>query len=184
MFDLTNISVKEFFALDEYQANQYLQLQEVMNPKGEFMYKKATPLGKLSYGAVGQLKHNITNPSFENVFDCFEKVFNVKLKHFINADIVSFFYGLNWISTELKSLMIKESNALKTDVDHDLEIAGVKRLSKFGELPTLVDLGQKFSKSPMEIESWSYNMVFSLMLYYKVHGEVQKNYQELKKPKK
>lgn len=181
MFDLENITVFQFFQLNEERAYKYVELQSIMNDKPEFLKSKAKSLGHLSYGQVAKLKRTISKPTFENLFEAFHIVFGVKMNQYLNADIVSYFYALNWIRKSVKNILQKEFKALQSDVDPYLEMAGVKRLAAFGEMSTLITLGRQFSKTPEEIENWKYNLVFSIMLYDKVYGEVNKSYNEIKK---
>ncbi|SOC79835.1 hypothetical protein SAMN06296241_1372 [Salinimicrobium sediminis] len=186
MFNLDNITVKQFFHLkDENLAQQYLQFTLPGNPfylkpRGVFAKKEATPLGQLTFGQVANIKHNLSKPSFENIFECFEFVFNVKLETYLRQDVISYFYALNWITSNLKQLVERESKSLGGDPDDLLDMAGVKRLAAFGELNTLKSIAQQFGKSPEEVENWKYNLVFSLMLHDKVSGEVQTAYNQLK----
>lgn len=183
MFNLKNITVKEFFQLNEADALSYVELQSIMKSKPVFLNRKAKELGELSFGDVAQLKRNISEPSYEGLMDSFKMVFGIKQSQYLNADVVSFFYALNWMRESVIALMNKEK-ALVPEPDPDLEMAGVNRLAVFSEMSTLINLGRSFSKAPTEIETWKYNMVFAILLYDKVHGEVQKNYYELKKPKR
>lgn len=191
MYNLDNITVGEFWKLnDEYLVNQYLAftMEErygeknpfYLNPKDSFAGKQATPLGKLTFGEVANIKYQVQQPTDEGIIEMFETVFKVDNKTILKQDIVSFFYALNWIKQSIKELIEREQKNLSGDQDPMLEMAGVKRLVPFGELNTLKAIGQQFGKSPDEVENWSYNMVFSLMLHDKVAAEVQHAYNELK----
>ena len=162
MFNLTHITLGNFFHLKEDQAAKYLQLQEVMKTDDVFLRRKAKPLGQLTFGEVSQIKRAFIKPSYEK------------------SSIVDYFYALNWIKAEVLLLMEKEK-MLIPDPDPDLEMAGVKKLSMFGEMSTLINLAQKFSTSPMVIETWNYNTVFTILLYQKLEGEVSKAYNNIKK---
>lgn len=183
MFNLTNISVKEFFQLNDQEVMSYVELQTIMKSKPIFLNRKAKDLGQLEFGQVAQLKRNISNPTFENLYESFKMVFGTKKMEYLSADIISYFYALNWIRENIISIINKEK-ALAPEPDPDLEMAGVKRLSIFGEMSILINLGQKFSKTPTEIERWKYNLVFAILMYDKVHGEIQKNYMKIKYPKR
>ena len=180
MFDLENITVKEFFQLEEKQAAKYLQLKAIMNPSQKFCKRKAVPLGQLSFGEVSELKRLIVEDTHHAVVGIFQTVFKLKEKEILNAEVVSFFYAANYINREVLSLIKKEYNALKQEQDPDLEMAGIKKLSIFGELSTLIGIAERYGNTPMEVEDWKYNMVFSLMLHDKVTKEIQKNYNEIK----
>lgn len=188
MFNLDNISVKEFFMLrDEDLFRKYMRFSDPKDgfylkpkPLAIFARQKATPLGELTFGEVANMKHNLSNPNFESIFECFEMVFKVKLKQYLAQDVVSYIFALNWIKENIKKLVERENNSFNNESDPLLEMAGVKRLMPFGELNTLISLAQRFGKSIDEVENWKYNLVFTLLLHDKVSGEVQKAYNELK----
>jgi hypothetical protein len=186
MFNLENISVRELFQIeDEELFKKYLRFTDendgfYIKPRGIFAKRKASPLVELTCGEVANIKLNLANPTFDNVYDCFEMVFKVKLNTYLSQDVVSYFYALNWIKENIKKLVEREKNAFGADPDPLLEMAGVKRLAAFGELNTLISIAQKYGKSPAEVENWKYNLVFALMLQDKVAGEVQHAYNELK----
>jgi len=187
IFNLNKISLKQFFELDENLALRYLAVQSLMKDKNGdlksknvFCKRKSVKLGELSFGKVSELKRLIQEDTHYSVIGVLQTVFRVKENEALNADIISFFYAANHISKEVLSLIKKEYNALKHEQDPDLEMAGIKKLSIFGELSTLIGIAERYGNTPMEVEDWKYNMVFSLMLHDKVTKEIQKNYNEIK----
>ena len=182
MFNLNHIKVKDFFHLKEDEAAKYLELQNIMKSEDIFLNYKAKPLGQLTFGEVSQIKRTFINPNYNSLLECFKLVFKVKEDKYLNSDIVNYFYALNWIKDQVMALVEKEK-MLIPDPDPDLEMAGVKKLSVFGEMSTLINLAQKFSTTPMEVEKWNYNVVFTTLLYQKLEGEVKRDYMNMKKPK-
>lgn len=180
MFNLTNISVQEFFQVDEATAIKYVELQSIMKSKPTFLKYKAKKLGSLSFGNVAQLKRYIANPTYESLLEAFKMVYGVRQNQYLNADVVSFFYALNHIRESIIEINKREKQ-LQSEPDADLQNAGVERLQRFGEMGTLINLGKQYSKSPSEIEEWKYNLVYAILLYDKVHGEIKKKYDESKK---
>lgn len=183
MFNLNNISVRQFFQLEEKEAAKYLKLKKIMKPREILCKRKAMPLGELSFGEVKELVRLIHEDTQYSIIGIFQTVFRLKESQILNADVVSFFYAANYITEQILSLVKREVEALKQEKDDDLEMAGVTRLSVFGELPTLISIAERYGITPMEVEEWKYNMVFAHMLYDKIVGEVQKNYNEIKSKK-
>lgn len=182
MFNLANISVKDFFQLEEQNVVKYVELQSIMKSKPMFLKNKAKELGSLPFGEVVSLKNYLSNPTYESLLESFKMVFGIKQNEYLNADVVSFFYALNHIRESVIKL-IKSEAQLNTEPDADLEMAGVRKLSVFGEMAVLINLGEKFGKAPTEIAKWKYGIVINTLKYYKVKGEVQKKYMELKSKK-
>ncbi|TYP71495.1 hypothetical protein [Aquimarina intermedia] len=180
MFDLNHISVKEFFTLEEDQAKEYMKLQEIIKPSNEFGKYKAKKLGVLSFGQVASIKRNVLNPNYDSLIETFQLVYDVKVDQILNSDIVDFLQAFNYILESTKNLITKENKALSSDPDFDLEMAGINRLSVFGELSTLIAIAEKFGKTPQEVEEWQYNFVLSLMIHNKIYKEIEQKYNEIK----
>ncbi|MAX51603.1 MAG: hypothetical protein CMH22_06445 [Methylophaga sp.] len=180
IFNLNNISTLEFLRLDEAAALPYWQLQSILKPHPTFGKFKAARLGELQFGQVATLKQHLQKPDFDGLLEMFTLVFGVKRSQFLNAPVVDFLIALGWLRESVSNLIQKEYHALKSNPDPDMQAAGVERLSVFAEMNTLIAIAQQYGKSPQEIETWPYNMVFSLMLHNKILGEVQKNYSEIK----
>ena len=146
-----------------------------------FNKHKAKELGSLTYGEVGQIKRNVSKESIESVYEIFRLIYKVNRKEFFDADVIMYFYALKYVEKQIIDLVEKEKKVLYSNPDPEMEIAGSKRLSIFGEGATTINLGRSFSMDPHDIENWSYNYVFFVLAYDKIHGEVQKNYADLKK---
>lgn len=179
-WNLEHITVKELYQLEEYDFLCYMELQKVMNSKPFFCKHKAIKITSLKFGEVARIKRVLQNPTFEGLQDVFKMVFGVKKTQYYNANVVDYFYGLDHIKNAIIEIVNREQKALKGKEDADLDAAGVDRLSRFGELSTLIEVGKKFGKSPEEIEQWKYSLVFSIIFYGKVENEIKDNYSQIK----
>tara|TARA_R110002012_G_scaffold190633_1_gene358212 strand:- start:20035 stop:20592 length:558 start_codon:yes stop_codon:yes gene_type:complete len=180
IFDLQKISTREFLTLDENAALPYWKLQSFMKPIAKFGRYDAKRLGEMAFGDVTSIKHAIQKPDYDSLIQIFNSVFGIKESQFLNAPVTDFLSALTWLRLSVSELIKKEYNALKTEPDQDMEAAGVHRLNIFNEMNTLIAIGQQYNKSPEEIETWKYNLVFALMLHNKIQSEVQKSYAEIK----
>lgn len=184
MFNLDNITVEELYSLPSQEFGYYMDLENVMLINDDrFMKYKARTLGSLTYGNVATIKNNLRDPSFDNIFEIFRLIYRISREDYLKADVVSYFYALKWIKKEVIDLLNKEKRALTSDPNPLMEMAGSKRLGIFGEMGTLITLGKQFSKTPDEIEAWRYDLVFTILVYDKISGEIQKEYRNLTKPK-
>ena len=180
IFNLPNITVAEYYQLEEKEFEKYQKLNSVLLINDDlFLKRKAEKLTELTYGNVSTLKHTINEPSFDGLNEMIEIVYNIKKRDVLNADIVSYFYALKWIDKSVGEILEMEFKALQTEPDSKMELAGVQRLSVFGDLSALISLGKQFGKAPEEIQSWKYKIVFSILAYNKVYGEVEKEYNKL-----
>ena len=180
MFDLKDIRVREYLRLPIDEVARYIELQKVLKGKPEFCGNRAKELRKLSYGQVKMIGKRLANPSFDDLADIFKLVFDVSREKILRANIVEFFYAINWISKNLITLVENERKLLRTEMDPMLEAAGVERLMPFSELSVLLDLGKKFGMHPEEVEKWNYSLVLSILVHDKIFGEVKKEYDRLK----
>lgn len=184
MFNLEKITVLEYLRLDAENLNNYNNLQKVMNAKDVFCGKKARSIGDLTFGEVKGLQSSFKQPSFEDVLTAFNLFFGVSKHQFLRASVIDFFYASNWLTETLIKTVENESKALQSsDADPDMELAGSGRLSIFGELNTMFDLGERYGKDPTEISNWKYNTVFSILVHDKVIGEVRREFQRIKSSK-
>ena len=182
MFNLEKITVAKLWALeDETLFNSYLELQKVLNPVPVFCGLKAKALGSLEFGQVANLKEYISNPTPAGILDAFKIVFGVKEKTYLAADVVSYFYALNWITEEMQKLVDLEAKMLADKPDPLMDMAGAKALDMFRELPVLDMLAQRYSQPPQIVETWSYNFVFGILLMIKKTAEVRTEYNRLEK---
>lgn len=182
MIELDKITVAELWALeDESLFISYLELQKLLKPAPDFCGFEAKPLGKLEFGQVANLKEYITAPTPDGILDAFKMVFGIEEKSYFAADVVSYFYALNWIAEEMRKLVELEARMLADKPDPLMEMAGAKVLEMFKELPVLDMLAQRYSQPPQVVETWSYNFVFGILLMIKKTGEVRENYDRLKK---
>lgn len=182
MFQLDNITVKELYLSED--INGYFELQKIMKPKPEFGKHKAKELTDLAFDDVSKIKRVMLKPTYDGLFQVFQLVFGVRKLQYEMASVVDYFYALNHLKSEIKKIVEREKKMLTSDPDPMMSMAGSDRLNMFGELNTLKKLGMDFGKSPEEIGQWSYSLVFALTLHDKIHGEVEKRYYELKRPKK
>lgn len=182
IFNLKKITVRQLFELSTEEFIKYMELQNAMKSRKVFNNREGIAIGSLSFGEVSEIKRIFISPTPEGIFETFKSIFKKTTKHeFLRSDVISYFYALNWIGEEIKNLIEREQQALASDPDPLMEEAGSKRLQTFGELPTLLNLAERFATTPQVIETWKYNMVFAIMLHDKTTADVQKKYHELKK---
>lgn len=184
MYNLPNITVKELYELPGDEYKKYMALDKIMQIDGDrFLRAKAKPLGTLQYGHVIEMKHSLKNIDLDALAYIFKRVYGIKKTELMEADVVSYFLALKWILKEFTNLVEKEKKVLTPAYDIDLDFAGVKRLNGFGEMGTLINLARSFNTTPQVIEAWQYNLVFTILAYDKVKGEIQTEYSKLKQKK-
>ncbi|SNA77389.1 hypothetical protein [Flavobacterium psychrophilum] len=177
---LQNISFRQLFQLKSQKFEEYHSLLSHLTP-----IKLTDSIGSLTdltFGEVAEIKRSLQRPTFENTTKLFEIIFKIDQKKLYKINVIEFYHALNWIKHEVQSVYNREVENLSPDTDSKLKDAGVDELNIFGEMNTLIALGEKFSKAPQEVENWSYNLVFSLMLHQKISSDINKRYVELNKP--
>ena len=179
---LQKISFKQLFQLQNDKFEEYhnvLQYLEEIPIKGK---KKIESITDLTFGEVATIKMYLQETSYQNIIEIFKLIFGLEENQIHKIDVVNFYHSLNWIKKEVQNIYDREIQSLSSPPDSKLKDAGIDDLNIFGEMNTLIALGEKFGKAPQEIENWNYEIVFSLILHQKISAEINKRYVELNKP--
>lgn len=179
---LQKISTFKLFQLQTSEFEKYHIVLKHLNPIPDVipMKNKIESITDLTFGEVASIKMLLAEPNYNNLVEIYKIIFG--LEDLITVDVVQFYHSINWIKNELEDIYNREVENLTSTPDSKLKDAGIEDLNIFGELNTLIMLGEKFSKSPQEIENWNYNLVFSLTLHQKISNDINKRYIELNKP--
>jgi len=177
MPNLRNISLKKFLTLNSEEFENYHSVLKWLKPVNEIKGNQAKELGELTFGQVCYMRKGIGKP--EMISKIFNMVFGMTEQETDSMKVVDFYGGFNHIIAELKKLSEAEKQ-LTSKPDPDWKLAGAERLNRFGELNTLIALGERFGVEPRVIEGWPYGYVFALSLQQSIGAEVQKEYAMIK----
>lgn len=178
---LKNITVEKLLNLPEDKFREYNDLLEFVKPKDKLGNYSAVQINTLSYGNVKLIQNGIG--TIERVVKSFELIFGINKENMFKLKTDDFYYGIKYIKNEVERISALEKAAFENkDVDQKMKDAGVDKLSVFKELNTILPIAQKFGVTPMEVESWNYDMVFSIQYHEKISNEIQKEYIRLTKP--
>lgn len=183
IFNLKNITVRQLFELDEHEFAKYMTLKDCLKSKNEFDGKKGIEISSLTFAEVSEIKRIFFQPTFEGLFETFERIFKTDRHRFLRSDVISYFYALNYIGESVQKI-IKNERLLSPDDDEEaflMKEAGAERLKVFQELPVLLNLARSFGTTVQEVENWKYSLVFSILLHDKIQADVRKKFDELKK---
>lgn len=175
---LDKITVNKLFKLSPEGFDEYHNTLKNLVPKPEIKGHQANDIYELSFSEVSWLKTFIKDTSFENFLKAYELVFGISENLFLKADVVEFYHSFNWLQNEILELIEGES-ALSSEPDEKWKDAGIEDLNVFGELNTLITIGEKYGVPPHEVEKWSYNLVFTYALHNKMNSDVNKRYSEI-----
>lgn len=180
---LEKISLSELFLLQNKQFEEYHNVLKHLVPKPIKAKKEIESLTDLTFGEVTLIKMNLKEPSLNSMVEIFKTIFGLSQKDIFKISVIDFYHALNWIKEEIQTIYNRELDNLSSSPDPKLKEAGIDALNVFGEMNTLIMLGEKFGQPPQDIENWSYNLVFSLMLHQKITADVNKNLIEINKVK-
>lgn len=180
MSSLQKISFRQFFQLKNQRFEEYHNVLQYLEALP--LNDKIESLTDLTFGEVAGIKLDLKQPTFDNMIDIFKTIFGLSQKEIYKINVIEFYHALNWIKEEIQNIYDREIQNLSFTPDSKLKDAGIDDLNIFGEMNTLIALGEKFGKAPQEVENWNYNLVFSLMLHQKISTEINKRYVELNKP--
>jgi hypothetical protein len=176
---LVNIKTKRLFSLETTKFEQYHNTLKLLKAKSILKGKQAKSIESLTFGEVVELKRNLSTPTIENVLRAFSLVFELSDQDVLKTDVVDFYHAFNFIKEEITIIADREQKKLSSVPDEKLKSAGIEELNIFGELNTLILIGEKFGKSPQEVENWSYSLVFSLMYHDKISNDISKRYSKI-----
>lgn len=179
---LRKITTRQLFLLSNDKFDKYHRVLKHLDPIQLHGKKQLESLTDLTFGEVTGIKMNLKHSSFNNMIDIFKTIFGLEQKEIYKVDVVQFYHALNWIKEEIQAIYEREVQSLSSTPDSKMKDAGIDDLNIFGEMNTLIMLGEKYGKAPQEIENWNYNLVFSLMLHQKISSDINKRYVELNKP--
>jgi hypothetical protein len=157
-------------------------------PDSLFMFKKvkghsifnglkAKDFMELSFKDVEFIKTSLSEPNETNMFKILEIVFGVK--NFSKVRLLEFYKAYNYIVEQITQI-IESEKSLSSPASDKLLMAGIERMTIFGALNILDDIARRYSKSPQEVENWSYGLIFSLSLKMKYENDIQKNLENAK----
>ena len=126
----------------------------------------------LKFKDVEFIKQTIQNTKDKDIFKCLKIVFGIK--DFDNMRVYEFYKAWNYIIDQIK-IILESEKSLHTEPSHRLVNAGVERLSIFGALNILDDIGQRYGVPPQKVENWSYGLIFSISLKMKYEADIQRN---------
>lgn len=174
--DLRNILIKDLFSLQADMFEKYHNTLKFLKPLPIFKNKELTPIEALTFGEVISIRQNLRNQNIDGIYDIFKIVFGFKSNDFFKLKVVQFYQAFNWVQEQILLIEKREQSKLSSSPDDKLKSAGIEDLNIFQELNTLIALGEKFGKSPQEVENWTYSFVFSLMYHEKISNEINKRY--------
>lgn len=177
--DLTNISIKQLFALHSERFEQYHNTLKHLMPKPVLKGKQAKPIESLTFGEVITIKQSLNAPNIDGLLQVFSLVFRLRKADILKVDVLQFYHAFNWVQEQVITINKKEQKTLTSTPDGKLKEAGIEDLNIFGELNTLIALGEKFGKAPQEVEKWAYSIVFSLMYHDKISSDINKRYTKI-----
>lgn len=150
---IKNISVKSLFNLPEDRFELYHDILKYLKPMPRLGKRSAKDIETLTFGEVVSIRQGLNDPDADVVIEMFCLVFGIKKTNVLNSNVIDFYHAFNWIKDQIIEINDREQNKLSSAPDGKLKEAGIEELNVFGELNTLIALGEKFGKSPEEIKS-------------------------------
>jgi hypothetical protein len=125
----------------------------------------------IKFKDIEYIKSNIISPDYKSIKKVLKIVF--EFRDFENLRAYEFYQAWNYITEQIKIIIESEKN-LHTEPSQRLVSAGIERMSIFGALNVLDDIGQRYGVPPHKVEKWTYGLVFSLSLKMKYEADIQR----------
>lgn len=180
---MLNLKVIDLLQLPENEFKEYVDTFEFERPLN-FINAwphelrdpyKAKPIEERSFGEV----RTIINLGSNDIVSCFEMTFGIDRAQLFKKKATDFFPAFNWLKNQVKEILERESEYLKGEKDVKWIAAGGTKMNKFGDLNVLIALAKEYGTTPQEIESWDYNLVFSLLYHQTELTGINKKYHKM-----
>lgn len=180
---MINITLQEFIQLadtTEYTALDVVPGKNVIT--GQSM--QALPYSSVKY----LIKTLPTLNSWAGMQQVFEICFDsdkapFKETQFYAMGVLEYHQARNFITSSITAIIESEAKAFKTVGSEDVDLwtrAGADRLKPFDSIAPIIQLGQLLGQYPYDIGRKPYSEVNTLLIYYKIKGEVTAEFQKLK----
>ena len=94
------------------------------------------------------------------------------------------FGNFNFIANQVKEILTKESELLKSSVTYEQQLAGVNEFDKLGHFNTIDNIAQKYNYTHAEVEQLPYNLVFLILLKSNISAKFEERYAKVIQNKK
>lgn len=176
---MTNITVKEYFSLEDSSKYNFLEHSLPSSKFGAFDFD----INKLSYKKVKGVMRTLRGfESVKDVKDIFETCYDITENEFFNSKIVDYFPAKNYIVKEFANMLEREHKLLSSLSGDALiwEAAGGKRLNRFSDILPINQLGKIYGIYPFELQDYKYIDILTLLTIEKEQTEIEKRFNEIK----
>lgn len=172
------INVSKLFSLPSDKFEEYHSMCQFQKSKNVLRGKVCNTIMSLRFVDVSDIKENFESMNVNGIISSLRLAFGLKENEILHTDVVEFYQAFNWMQEELDRIY-KAEKKLNSQPESKLKEAGINELDIFGNLNSLIAIGEKFATPPHEVEKWSYSLVFSLIYHNKISNEIQKRYDKI-----
>jgi len=139
------------------------------------------------------LPEDIGELSFEKKINVIEAIQNNNIIEVINiysgVDVSNkscfdVFGNYNFIENQVKAIIEKESEMLKSTVTYEQQLAGVDAFDVLKDFNIIDKIAQDYNYTHAEVEQLSYNLVFLILLKSNISTKFEQRYSEIMQNKK
>ena len=154
--------------IDDIEPNNYV-IDDILLPND---------IGELSL----EKKINVTDAISNNyIIETIRIYSNIDVSSHNCYDV---FGNFNFITNQVKEILTKESELLKSSVTYEQQLAGVDEFDKLGHFNTIDNIAQKYNYTHAEVEQLPYNLVFLILLKSNISSKFEERYSKVIQNKK
>ena len=181
MQELNNISIKEYFSLQDSSA--YDVFLDILKPKNLFCGKRFDT-SKMTYDEYLTIISILNKPNLLNVKDLFVHLWRIKgsikisaEEMFFNESVFVLFSAKRFLKEFIEHKIKLENKILYSEPDIKmLEIKAGERLKPFQTMITKINIGKQFGINPYEVGKWKYSEVLNILATNNALNQVQRDY--------
>lgn len=168
---IPNIRLRDSHKLTQEEAGFCGKALPYLKPKDHLGLRKARNLSEMQFAEVTNIRQWLSKEegvpkAVALYFDCPEKgVYDYRL--------LDFWPAFNYLTRQIKVIDNQEKVRWSRPLGKHYQNVGMENLNIFGPLNILDTLAQRYGKSPLEVETWPYGLVHTLVWRNAVNADIQ-----------
>lgn len=178
---INNVRLGDIDTLEPEELESYSLILPCLKPIPKLGKYKARDFYKMEFAEVVNIREAV---KADDMIEAVRLYYNVPPVFMVSKRIIEFSHAQNYMIRQLEIINTREEKELYSEPDQNWVEAGIRELDRYGALNVLDRLGMEFGKSPEEIETWSYGLVFWLLSRRATQARINERHREITKNKK
>ena len=162
--------------LKEDERQEYIEILSLLKPVPKLGRREAKNIFEMQFAEVENMRRMIDTDN--GAITAMEMFYDCSKESLMRYTVITFYHAFNYMLSQLEHIDNIERMNLNKKPKQEMIDDGIKELNRFGVLNTLDALAKDYGKSPLEVEQWSYGLVYSLMWKRRIESDIDDNRNE------